>query len=98
MQDAWKNKNNRLNNVLPIYFLPVEEILRAFIKTNLDFADQGKRRSQRLDSRSRLKNQFRKLVSRSDSKLFLGKRTSQESYCHDKWEGLYQTNHSTSVT
>jgi hypothetical protein len=69
MQDAWKNKNNRLNNVLPIYFLPVEEILRAFIKTNLDFADQGKRRSQRLDSRSRLKNQFRKLVSRSDSKV-----------------------------
>jgi hypothetical protein len=46
-----------------------EEILRAFIKTNLDFADQGKRRSQRLDSRSRLKNQFRKLVSRSDSKV-----------------------------
>jgi hypothetical protein len=43
--------------------------LRAFIKTNLDFADQGKRRSQRLDSRSRLKNQFRKLVSRSDSKV-----------------------------
>ena len=40
MQDAWKNKNYRLNNVLPIYFLPVEEILRAFIKTNLDFADQ----------------------------------------------------------
>ena len=75
-----------------------EETLRAFIKTNLDFADQGKRRSQRLDSRSRPKNQFRKLVSRSDSKLFLGKRTSQESYCHDKWEGLYQTNHSTSVT
>ena len=69
MQDAWKNKNNRLNNVLPIYFLPVEEILWAFIKTNLDFADQGKRRSQRLDSRSRLKNQFRKLVSRSDSKV-----------------------------
>ena len=33
-------KNNRLNNVLPIYFLPVEEILWAFIKTNLDFADQ----------------------------------------------------------
>jgi hypothetical protein len=28
-----------------------------------------KRRSQRLDSRSRLKNQFRKLVSRSDSKV-----------------------------
>ena len=46
-----------------------EETLRAFIKTNLDFADQGKRRSQRLDSRSRLKNQFRKLVSRSDSKV-----------------------------
>jgi hypothetical protein len=46
-----------------------EEILRAFIKTNLDFADQGKRRSQRLDYRSRLKNQFRKLVSRSDSKV-----------------------------
>ena len=46
-----------------------EEILRAFIKTNLDFADLGKRRSQRLDSRSRLKNQFRKLVSRSDSKV-----------------------------
>ena len=32
-----------------------EETLRAFIKTNLDFADQGKRRSQRLDSRSRPK-------------------------------------------
>jgi hypothetical protein len=45
------------------------ETLRAFIKTNLDFADQGKRRSQRLDSRSRPKNQFRKLVSRSDSKV-----------------------------
>ena len=30
-----------------------EETLRAFIKTNLDFADQGKRRSQRIDSRSR---------------------------------------------
>ena len=44
-----------MNNVLPIYFLPVEEILWAFIKTNLDFADQGKRRSQRLDSKSRLK-------------------------------------------
>ena len=46
-----------------------EEILWAFIKTNLDFADQGKRRSQRLDSKNRLKNQFRKLVSRSDSKV-----------------------------
>ena len=32
-----------------------EETLRAFIKTNLDFADQGKRRNQRLDSRSRPK-------------------------------------------
>ena len=32
-----------------------EETSRAFIKTNLDFADQGKRRSQRLDSRSRPK-------------------------------------------
>ena len=32
-----------------------EETLRAFIKTNLDFADQGKRRSQRLDSRIRPK-------------------------------------------
>ena len=32
-----------------------EETLRAFIKTNLDFADQGKRRSQRLDSKNRLK-------------------------------------------
>ncbi len=46
-----------------------EETLRAFIKTNLDFADQGKRRSQRLDSKNRPKNQFRKLVSRSDSKV-----------------------------
>ncbi len=46
-----------------------EETLRAFIKTNLDFADQGKCRSQRLNSRSQLKNQFRKLVSRSDSKV-----------------------------
>ena len=46
-----------------------EETLRAFIKTNLDFADQGKRRSQRLNSKSRPKNQFRKLVSRSDSKV-----------------------------
>ncbi len=46
-----------------------EETLRAFIKTNLDFANQGKRRSQRLDSKNRLKNQFRKLVSRSDSKV-----------------------------
>ncbi len=46
-----------------------EETSQAFIKTNLDFADQGKRRSQRLDSRSRPKNQFRKLVSRSDSKV-----------------------------
>ncbi len=46
-----------------------EETSRAFIKTNLDFADQGKRRSQRLDSRSPPKNQFRKLVSRSDSKV-----------------------------
>ncbi len=32
-----------------------EETLRAFIKTNLDFVDQRKRRSQRLDSRSRPK-------------------------------------------
>ena len=32
-----------------------EGTLRAFIKTNLDFADQGKRRSQRLNSRSRPK-------------------------------------------
>ncbi len=32
-----------------------EETLRAFNKTNLDFADQGKRRNQRLDSRSRPK-------------------------------------------
>ena len=32
-----------------------EETSRAFIKTNLDFADQGKRRSQRLDSRNRPK-------------------------------------------
>ena len=46
-----------------------EETLRAFIKTNLDFADQGKRRSQRLDSKNRHRNQFRKLVSRSDSKV-----------------------------
>ncbi len=23
IQDAWKNKSNRLNNVLPVYFLPV---------------------------------------------------------------------------
>ncbi len=23
IQGAWKNKNNRLNNVLPVYFLPV---------------------------------------------------------------------------
>ena len=23
MQDAWKNENNRLNKVLPVYFLPV---------------------------------------------------------------------------
>ena len=46
-----------------------EETSRAFIKTNLDFADQGKRRSQRLDSKSRHRNQFRKLVSRSDSKV-----------------------------
>ena len=76
-----------------------EEILRAFIKTNLDFADQGKRRSQRLDSISRLKNQFRKLVSRSDSKVLpFEKQTSRESYCHDKWEGLYQKDHSTCVT
>ncbi len=47
-----------------------EETLRAFIKTNLDFADQGKRRSQRFDSKSRPKNQFRKLISLSDSKFF----------------------------
>jgi len=47
-----------------------EEILRAFIKTNLDFADQGKRRSQRLDSNSRLKKSIQEtLVSRSDSKV-----------------------------
>ena len=52
IQDTWKNENNRLNNVLSVYFLPVEETLRAFIKTNLDFADQGKRRSQRLNSKS----------------------------------------------
>ena len=32
-----------------------EETLRACIRTNLDFADQGKRRNQRLDSRSRPK-------------------------------------------
>jgi hypothetical protein len=32
-----------------------EETLRACIKTNLDFTDQGKRRSQRLDSISRHK-------------------------------------------
>ena len=76
-----------------------EETSGAFIKTNLDFADQGKRRSQRLDSKSRHRNQLRKLVSRSDSKvLSFEKRTSQESYCHYKWEGLYQTDHSTYVT
>ena len=76
-----------------------EETLRAFTKTNLDFADQGKRRSQRLDSRSRPKNQFRKLVSRSDSKVLpFEKQTSRESCCHDKWEGLYQKDHSTCVT
>ncbi len=76
-----------------------EETSRAFIKTNLDFADQGKRRSQRLDFKSRHRNQFRKLVSRSDSKvLSFDKQTSQESYCHGKWEGLYQTDHSTYVT
>ena len=46
-----------------------EGTLRDFIKTNLDLADQGKRRRQRLDSRSRPKNQFRKLVSRSDLKV-----------------------------
>ena len=46
-----------------------EETLRACIETNLDFADQGKCRSQRLNSRSRHRNQFRKLVSRSDSKV-----------------------------
>ena len=46
-----------------------EETSRAFIKTNLDFADQGKRRSQRLYSKNRHRNQFRKLVSRSDSKV-----------------------------
>ena len=32
-----------------------EETSRAFIETNLGFADQGKRRNQRLDSRSRPK-------------------------------------------
>ena len=32
-----------------------EETLWAFIKTNLDFADQGKRHSQRLDSKNRPK-------------------------------------------
>ena len=46
-----------------------EETLRAFIKPNLDFADQVKRRSQRLDSKNRHRNQFRKLVSRSDSEV-----------------------------
>ena len=74
-----------------------EETLRAFIKTNLDFADQGKRRSQRLDSKSRPKINSGNwsLVVKSS---FFEKRTSQESYCHDKWEGLYQTDHSTCVT
>jgi len=76
-----------------------EETLRAFIKTNLDFADQGKRRSQRLDSRSRPKINSGNWSLVVIQKFFLLKnRTSQESYCHDKWEGLYQTDHSTYVT
>ncbi len=76
-----------------------EETLRAFIKTNLDFADQRRRRSQRLDSRSRLKNQFKKMVSRSDSKfLSFENELVKKSFCHGKWEGLYQTDHSTCVT
>jgi hypothetical protein len=76
-----------------------EETLRAFIKTNLDFADQGKRRSQRLDSRNRPKINSGNWSLVVIQKFFLlKKRTSQESYCHDKWEGLYQTDHSTYVT
>ena len=74
-----------------------EETLRAFTKTNLDFADQGKRRSQRLDSRSRPKINSGNWSLVVKSSVFKN-RTSQESYCHDKWEGLYQTDHSTYVT
>ncbi len=75
-----------------------EGTLRALIKTNLDFADQGKGRSQRLDSRNRPKINSGNW-SRSDLKvLSFEKRTSQESYCHGKWEGIYQTDHSTYVT
>ena len=50
-----RTKNNSLNNVLPVYFLPVWGNLASFHQNNLDFADQGTRRSQRLDSRSRHK-------------------------------------------
>ena len=76
-----------------------EETLQDFIKTNLDFADQGKRRSQRLDSRSRPKINSGNWSFVVIQKFFLlEKRTSRGSYCHDKWEGLYQTDHSTYVT
>ncbi len=75
-----------------------EKTLRAFIKINLDFADQGKRRNQRLDSRSRPK-----FISGDWSlvviqKFFLLKISWSGSYCHDKREGLYQMDHSTYVT
>ena len=45
-----------------------EETLRAFIKTNLDFADQGKHVVRDLILEVDL-NQLKKLVSRSDSKV-----------------------------
>ena len=48
-----------------------EETLRAFIKTNLDFADQENVVVRDSILEVDLKNQFRKLVSRSDSKFFL---------------------------
>ena len=46
-----------------------EETLRAFIKTNLDFADQENVVVRDLILEVNLKIHFRKLVSRSDSKV-----------------------------
>ncbi len=50
-----RTKNNRLNNVLPVYFLPVWGNLASFHQNKSGLPRSRKRRSQRLDSRSRPK-------------------------------------------
>ncbi len=77
--------------MLPVYFLPVWGTLRAFIKTNLDFADQENVvvRDSILEVDLKINSRNWSLVVVKSS--FFWKWTGQESYCHDKWEGLYQT-------